>query len=212
MQSFTAITVEAPPIINIGRRFVILEGGPGAGKDEHGKKKLVSWTKGSHYIGTGDICRRIPDLVQLASSGGLIPDQTILEQVFNEVAKTKGTVILNGCPRTVLQALRICEYSDRERMLSPIVLSLVISKETSQMRCLNRGKQGEERRSDDTLEKWEKRWAVYQTQTVPMLDHLRGRLPQHFHSINSEDSKEEVWLAIQRAIQRSTLLHDHEES
>ncbi len=154
---------------------IILFGPPGAGKGT--QAKLLQDEFSIPHLSTGDIFRaaiknKTPLGVKVKSildSGELVPDQTVVDLVADELRKDKyqDGYILDGFPRTVVQAEAFDSFleSNNDKLDAFILLS--VPEEELIKRILSRG----EGRSDDTEEKVKTRLQVYREETRPVMKH-----------------------------------------
>jgi adenylate kinase len=84
-----------------------------------------------------------------------------------------GGYVLDGFPRTLVQALAIEQMDDVEARSLDAVIYLEITVEEARRRLLRRALA--EGRSDDTAEVIEHRLKVFETQAMPLLHHYRDR-------------------------------------
>lgn len=93
--------------------FIVLLGGPGAGKGT--LAKLLAWLLGIPHVSTGDLFRReiasgsaLGKAVEpILKSGGLVPDEITIAILADELSKLRywRGAIIDGFPRTFAQAL-----------------------------------------------------------------------------------------------------------
>jgi adenylate kinase len=93
-------------------KIIVLIGAPGAGKGT--QARLLQWRRGIPQISTGDMFREMKTLdtplarevQQIMASGKLISDDVTYRIVEARTSKpdTKGTYVLDGYPRTSVQA------------------------------------------------------------------------------------------------------------
>lgn len=177
-----------------GLLLTILLGPPGAGKGT--QAQLLSERTGMLHIATGDILRAEvaagTDLGRDAKSymdrGDLVPDHVmigIIESRLRESDAQDG-VILDGFPRTVVQAQALDEALQRLERNVDLAVSLKVSEPVLVDRIAGRG----EGRADDRPESVKRRLQVYWEQTAPVLDYYRetGRLKE----VEGERAPEEV--------------------
>ena len=154
---------------------IILFGPPGAGKGTQAEKIINHFS--IPHLSTGDIFRsniknETPlgkKVKSILDSGKLVPDETVVELVADELSKEKYNdgVVLDGFPRTVTQAEALDQFlSDNGRQIDAFV-TLDVPEEELINRILSRG----EGRSDDTPEKIKTRLQVYREETEPVLNH-----------------------------------------
>ncbi len=158
---------------------IILFGPPGAGKGTQAEK-MVNYFEIPH-LSTGNIFREnIKNGTELGKkvkaildSGKLVPDETVVELVVDELNKTlyNEGVILDGFPRTVNQAESLDRFFAGQGEKVDAFITLNVPEEELINRILSRG-QG---RADDTPEKIKTRLQVYQNETSPVLNYYREK-------------------------------------
>lgn len=158
---------------------LILFGPPGAGKGT--QASLIQKHYNIPHLSTGQIFRdaiknktRLGKKVKsILDSGDLVPDKTVVELVAEEVEKEKyaGGYILDGFPRTVIQAESFDKIlSGKKQSIDSFIFLKVPEKELIK-RILSRG----EGRSDDTEEGVKKRLAVYENETRPVKEYYETK-------------------------------------
>ena len=188
--------------------IVVLLGPPGVGKGTHAKWMVETY--GWAHLSTGDMLRaEIAEGTELGlevksfvSTGGLVPDGTILKMVKGRLARpecAKG-VILDGFPRTTPQAEGLDQLlADVNRPLDRIVAltadpNLLVKRLTNRRSCSQCGKDYNLlfsppksegvcdldgaaliQREDDREETIRHRFGQYQEKTGPLLDYYRNR-------------------------------------
>ncbi len=160
---------------------IILLGPPGAGKGTQGHR--LSEQYGIPEISTGDILRAAvqqgtelgKEAKRYMDRGALVPDTVIIGIVRErlEQADAKKGFILDGFPRTVVQAEALTEMLQEKQ--NP--LDHVISVDVPQAELLQRlaGRRELEGRQDDTDEAIRHRLDVYRQETAPLVDYYRQR-------------------------------------
>ncbi|HOW70420.1 MAG TPA: adenylate kinase [Phycisphaerae bacterium] len=114
---------------------VILFGPPGAGKGTQAER-LVS-TFGFEHLSSGDVLRAErksgtalgAKVAGYMDSGALVPDDIIIEVILARVLKAsaeKRSVLLDGFPRTLVQARKLDEALAKAGTAVDVVLSLVV--------------------------------------------------------------------------------------
>jgi adenylate kinase len=160
---------------------LILLGPPGSGKGTQGA--ILSRRTGLVRVATGDLLR---DAVKQGSElglkakgfmdrGELVPDEIILGLLEDVLSRpeAQGGVVMDGFPRTVVQAEKVDRLlADRGKAVDRVLL-LSVPEEELLRRIMGRAK--EEDRSDDTPEAFRRRVAVYREQTAPLVDYYRRR-------------------------------------
>lgn len=174
--------------------LIVLLGPPGAGKGT--QAKVLAKERSMLHIATGDILRAE---VQAGSElgrkartfmdrGDLVPDEVMIGIIQQRLSMSdaSGSVILDGFPRTVVQAEALDRaLSTLDRRVDKAVF-LRVSEPELLKRIAGRG----EGRADDRPEAAKRRLDVYVRQTAPVLDYYRslGRLAE----VNGEQTPERV--------------------
>lgn len=186
----------------IVKRFIFL-GPPGAGKGTQAQK--LSALCNIPHISTGEILRNevvqgTPLGVQAKSyqeKGELVPDKLIDDMVRLKLSEpdTQSGWILDGFPRTVIQAKFFDELLEKIHQKCDFVIDLEVPDEVIVTRLLARGRQ------DDTEEILRRRLEVYREQTAPLIDYYRER--EILVSIEGNHSMEDVTEELKKAIHLS---------
>lgn len=147
---------------------LVVLGRQGSGK---GTQSLLLCEKfGLVHVSTGDLLRKAAEsnsplglrVKLVMDSGELVSDDTMCEILAERVAQadvqTRG-VLLDGFPRTVVQAERLADIV--EQVHGVINLDVPIAEVTKRMLLRNR--------ADDTEESIARRLALYEEQTEPLL-------------------------------------------
>lgn len=156
---------------------IILFGPPGAGKGTQADKLITHYQL--PHLSTGNIFRENiknetalgKKVKSILDSGQLVPDETVIELVLDELQKSKYSkgVILDGFPRTVSQAEALDQFFKSKDHKVDAFITLTVPEEELINRILSRG----EGRSDDTPEKIKTRLNVYHDETAPVLNHYQ---------------------------------------
>ena len=155
---------------------IIIFGAPGSGKGTYSDAIVERYGMG--HISTGDVLRaEIKNETELGkvaqgyiSNGQLIPDDLmidILAKTYDAQPTGKG-VIFDGFPRTIAQAEALKKMLAERGHEMGVMVELVVEEDILIARLLNRAK--EQGRADDNEETIKKRFAVYQSQTAPLID------------------------------------------
>lgn len=187
---------------------VILLGPPGAGKGTQAKRLSEAFSL--EHLSSGDVLRaerksgtRLGQQVAAAmDSGNLVPDKLVLEVMLGRVMRPggEGGVLLDGFPRTLVQAARLDEAVEREGRRIDSVLSLdvpddlIVDRICGRLSCPTCGAvyherhqppkrpgvcdvdgSGLVRRPDDRPEVVRQRLAAYHAETEPLKGYYRGR-------------------------------------
>jgi adenylate kinase len=182
---------------------IILFGPPGAGKGTQAKKLQDEYS--IPHLSTGDIFRaaiknKTPLGVKVKSildSGELVPDQTVVDLVADELSNDKyqDGYILDGFPRTVVQAKAFDAFLDKNNDNLDAFISLSVPEDELVKRILSRG----EGRSDDTVEKIKTRLKVYRKETQPVIEHYKKQ--DKVQEIDGTGSIDEIFDRIKAALQ-----------
>ncbi len=207
---------------------VVLMGPPGAGKGTHAGP--LSEHLGLPHISTGDLFRENirsqtalgQKAKQFIDQGQLVPDDLVLDMLFERVAECKGGYILDGCPRTLYQAAALDRKVQGHNRL--IVLNFQIRDEelvrrlSGRLSCKGCGKTCHKQfappkrdgvcdscsgalyqREDDQEAVIQKRLEVYRKQTLPLIEYY-GRQKEVLKEINSEQKKDLVFSDVLEAL------------
>jgi len=123
---------------------IVLLGPPGAGKGTQ-CKRLAEKYKLVH-LSSGDILRNNrangtelgKKAAEFMDSGGLVPDQLIIEMMVGAIESAKGNCVLDGFPRTVVQAGELDEELSRKRKKIDAIVNLVIDDSVIENRLTGR--------------------------------------------------------------------------
>jgi adenylate kinase len=160
---------------------VLLIGPPGAGKGTQATRIAA------HFdlvrIATGDLLRQEvasgSELGRTAKAyidrGDLVPDDVVIAMTRDRVvqANTDGGYILDGYPRTLVQAEAAYRWAKARGV--PFDLALFFEIGTDELLARLAGRALEEGRSDDTVQTVRHRLEVFERQTYPLLDYYRRR-------------------------------------
>ncbi len=213
-------------------KIIVLIGAPGAGKGT--QAKLLQERRGIPHISTGDMFREMKTLdtplakeVQaIMTSGKLVPDDVTYQVVKERTSRpdTNGTYLLDGYPRTAVQAEQQLEELAKEqgKAIQAIEVDVprdeLVKRLTGRRNCPVCGeiyniysrppkKEGFcdfhpdaalDHRADDSEEKVTVRLATYDELTKPLLDYYErsGRLKK----VNGTGEIEDIYLEIEGLI------------
>ena len=187
---------------------IVLMGPPGAGKGT--QAKLISNTYSIPHISTGDIFRKQISqntslgikAKEIIDKGQLVPDDVTINLVEERIGleDCKVGFLLDGFPRTVVQALALESYLQNERnQLDAVILveiprPEIMKRMTGRRVCLNCGASyhiqfnptkvegkcdvcGNEviHRVDDQAETVKRRLRIYDEQTLPLIKYYKEK-------------------------------------
>lgn len=192
-------------------KIIVLIGAPGAGKGT--QARLLQERRGIPQISTGDIFREMKkadtplarEVQEILASGKLVSDDLTYQVVKDRASRedTKGTYILDGYPRTAVQAAQLEELAkEQDKEIQAIAVDVpreeLMKRLTGRRSCPVCGEiyniyskppkndnfcdfHPETRlthRTDDNEESVAIRLATYDEQTKPLLDYYEksGRL------------------------------------
>jgi adenylate kinase len=212
-------------------KIIVLIGAPGAGKGT--QARLLQERRGIPQISTGDIFREMKksdtplarEIQAIMASGNLISDEMTYQVVRDRTSRTDcaGTYILDGYPRTAVQAEQLEELAKEQgKEIQAIEVDVprdeLLKRLTGRRNCpvcneiyniyTKPPKQDEvcdfhpdtklNHRADDTEETVKTRLATYDDLTKPLLDYYEntGRLQK----INGTGDLEEIYRQLEALI------------
>lgn len=167
--------------------ILIFLGPPGAGKGT--QAKLISKKFGIPQLSTGDMLRSAvaaqteigKKAKAVMDAGNLVSDDIVAGIVSDRIEEDdcQPGFLLDGFPRTVVQAEMLDKIlADKNRQLD-IVLELKVDEEALVERLNNRIAEtkaaGGEVRADDNEETFRHRLKVYHEQTAPLIPYYEGK-------------------------------------
>ncbi len=210
-------------------KIIVLIGAPGAGKGT--QARLLEERRGIPQISTGDMFREMKktdtplarEVQATMAAGKLISDEMTFQMVKGRTTRETGTYILDGYPRTAIQAEQLeALASEQNKTIQAIEVDLpreeLTKRLTGRRSCSICGeiyniyskppKQDNvcdfhpetqlTHRADDNEESVSTRLAIYDELTKPLLDYYEktGRLEK----VNGEGDLEEIYRAIDKLI------------
>jgi len=160
--------------------YILLMGPPGAGKGTQAARLIEKY--GIPQISTGDMFRAAVkestplglEAKKYMDAGQLVPDSVTIGIVRERLSKDdcKAGFILDGFPRTTAQAVSLDAILKEMNIVLDAVLNLSVPSEELVRRISERARL--ENRDDDKPETAQKRLAVYEESTKPLIDYYRN--------------------------------------
>jgi len=149
--------------------MIILMGVAGSGKSTQGR--LLADQKGYAWISTGEILRVLitGSRRQEMLKGKLLSDQemtNVMDKVL-DIIDLKDEFVLDGFPRTIVQARWLLDQVDQHRFSRIVVLHLFSDRQVVHDRLKQRG------RADDSEKAIAERFKEYESVTLPILEELK---------------------------------------
>jgi adenylate kinase len=137
----------------------------------------------------------------IVESGELVPDELMVEVIRERLGRpdTAPGFVLDGFPRTTVQAEALDGLLEELARPLSAVLELVLAEDVAVQRMLGRAAQ--EGRADDTPEVIRHRFEVYRRQTEPVSEYYRSR--GVLLAIDASGTVDEVFGEIERALGRT---------
>ncbi len=153
------------------KKRLLFLGPPGAGKGTQAEK--ICQINGLMHLSTGDLLRAEVaaksvlgnEAARVMSQGELVSDELVLSIVETRLSSQEGGWILDGFPRTVIQAQALKTLLVRLDQPIEAVVLLKLDDEILVKRLLARG------RSDDNEQVIRHRLEVYLDKTAPLIDY-----------------------------------------
>ncbi len=210
-------------------KIIVLIGAPGAGKGT--QARLLEERRGIPQISTGDMFREMKkadtplarEAQATMASGKLISDELTFQIVKDRTERETGTYILDGYPRTAIQAEQLeVLASEQNKMIQAIEVDLpreeLTKRLTGRRSCSICGeiyniyskppKQDNvcdfhpekqlTHRADDNEQSVSTRLAVYDKLTKPLLDYYEKT--KRLKKVDGEGGLEEIYRAIDKLI------------
>ena len=209
--------------------YVLLLGAPGAGKGTQAEAIVREF--GFRHVASGDVMRALREeqtplgerVRSYYDQGLLVPDEVVIEAMMSRVTGDAPGYLLDGFPRTVVQAQALEAALARHARRIDAVVYINVSEDelldrlTGRWLCRNGDEIYHEKnrppkkpgvcdtcggelyqRPDDTREAGQTRLQVYFDQTAPLIDHYRqqGTLVE----VNGEQPIEDVERELLRAL------------
>ena len=212
-------------------KIIVLIGAPGAGKGT--QARMLQERRGIPQISTGDLFREMKnsdtplarEVQEIMASGKLISDELTYEIVKDRTSRDdcNGTYILDGYPRTAVQAEQLEELAKEQgkeiqAILVDIPLEYLEKRMTGRRSCPVCGeiyniyfkppvKEGFcdlhpdaalSHRADDTEEKVKVRLATYEELTKPLLDYYEST--NRLEKIDGDKEPEAIYAELEKLV------------
>ena len=175
---------------------IILFGPPGAGKGTQAKY-LVNKLK-AIQISTGDMLRNEiknnseigKKIINNMNDGRFVSDEIVNQLIMNILfdPQKKNKLIFDGYPRSLSQAKNLDTMLEKSNQKIDLIIFLNVDKDTIVKRIEKR--KILEKRTDDDLSTFVKRYDTYMETTKPVLDFYSKN--QNFHTVDGSLKIEEI--------------------
>ena len=166
---------------------LVLLGPPGAGKGTQASR--IAKRFGIQQLSTGDMLREAAAAgtplglrtKHIMDRGELVPDEVVIAVVADRIdqADAASGFVLDGFPRTVLQAKALDRELAARRMGLDAVLELEVNEDVLLVRIRGRAEeaanQSQSVRRDDNPDVFKTRLKAYRAQTVPLTEYYRSQ-------------------------------------
>jgi len=164
-------------------KIIIITGPPYSGKGT--QCKVLKKTLEYNHISTGDRCRFEKQekteigitMSQYEEKGDLVPDEImkdLFSKILDENIHSKG-IILDGYPRTINQVNNLMELVQSKNLTISKVLNIEVPHEELLRRASKRAETSD-RKDDKNPAIHLKRIQIFETLTVPAIDHMKNIL------------------------------------
>ena len=194
---------------------LLLIGAPGAGKGTQAER--IAQHFGLTHISSGDLLREhVKNQTSIGQAaqeymnrGDLVPDALVLDMLRKPVvaAAEAGGYVLDGFPRNVAQAERAYTVAKGLGVSVQLAVYLEVARDALIDRIVERGRTSG--RADDTREVVERRLAVYEESTWPLLDYYRER--EQLIQVNGDRPVDEVTWSVIVQLQRAQKALDEQD-
>ena len=169
--------------------MIVMMGGPGTGKGTFSRMLRDIHPEYTH-IETGAILRAQPDgsQIRIAIAGGnLIPDEMVCDLVAKTLKQTPGDIILDGFPRTLIQAQWLVKNYAKKYNIHVIYLN--VPDEIMMQRINKRKSEGSVRRDDNNAKTILHRIDTFHNTPMPAIQWLSGAGDIAFSDVDSSEQE-----------------------
>ncbi len=185
---------------------ILVLGPQGSGKGTQAKRIKAMY--GIPHIATGDMIREQMEretqlgreVKDVYDRGDLVSDQLMIRLIRDRLDRgdTLPGFVLDGFPRTMAQAEALDDLlGDLGRSIDVVFDLQVPDRQQLLERLLKRA--DEQHRSDDTPEAIQRRWALYEQETAPLVEYYRSTRG-NVVGIHADRSIEEVFHEVREAL------------
>jgi len=181
-------------------------GPQGSGKGTQARR--IKAVYGIPHIATGDMIREIKELPtdlglelkEVYDRGDLVSDELMIRLIRDRLSRgdTLGGFVLDGFPRTMVQAEELDDLLRELGRRLDIVFDLQVPDRSELLQRIVR-RADEEKRSDDTPEAIQRRLALYDQATAPLIEYYRST-QGNVVGIHADRSIEEVFHEIEQSL------------
>ncbi len=180
--------------------MIVMMGGPGTGKGTFSRMLREMHPEYTH-VETGAILRAQPDgsPIRIAIAGGnLIPDEMVCDLIATTLAETPGDIILDGFPRTLIQAQWLVHNYANKYDIHVVFLN--VPEEIMENRISKRKREGSTRKDDGDIDIVRHRIETFHTTTMPAIKWLSGVGNITFSDVDSSEHESANFARIVNAL------------
>ena len=180
------------------KQRLLFLGPPGAGKGTQAERLCAAHEL--MHLSTGDLLRtevgaKTPlgqEAAAVMNRGELVSDELVLAIVENQLKKQSGGWLLDGFPRTLIQATALEPLLEELKQPIEAVVLLELNDAVLIERLISRG------RSDDNESVIRNRLEVYREKTAPLIDHYRQQ--GLLQTVEAHGSIESIAISIEKSL------------
>ncbi|ABM79057.1 MAG: adenylate kinase [Prochlorococcus sp. MED-G132] len=180
------------------KQRLLFLGPPGAGKGTQAERLCAAHEL--MHLSTGDLLRaevgaKTPlgqEAAAVMNRGELVSDELVLAIVENQLKNQSGGWLLDGFPRTLIQATALEPLLEELKQPIEAVVLLELNDAVLIERLISRG------RSDDNESVIRNRLEVYREKTAPLIDHYRQQ--GLLQTVEAQGSIESIAISIEKSL------------